>query len=51
MCPHYPLDHVRQAGFRALLAVPLLRKDRLIGGLVVRRKTAGEFPRTGRGAS
>ncbi|UCD88605.1 MAG: GAF domain-containing protein [Desulfobacterales bacterium] len=42
--PDYPLSYVHQAGFRALLAVPLLRKDRLIGGLVVRRKTAGEFP-------
>jgi signal transduction histidine kinase len=42
--PNYPLSYVYQAGFRALLAVPLLRKDRLIGGLVVRRKTAGEFP-------
>ena len=42
--PEYPLPYVRKSGFRALLAVPLLRKDRLIGGLVVRRKTAGEFP-------
>ncbi len=42
--PDYSLPYVRQAGFRALLAVPLLRKDRLIGGLVVRRKAAGEFP-------
>jgi signal transduction histidine kinase len=30
-------------GFRASLAVPLLREDRIIGGLVVRRKLAGEF--------
>jgi GAF domain-containing protein len=30
-------------GFRASLAVPLLREDRIIGGLVVRRKSAGEF--------
>jgi signal transduction histidine kinase len=30
-------------GFRASLAVPLLREDRIIGGLVVRRKTVGEF--------
>jgi len=42
--PDYPLSYVQQAGFRALLAVPLMREDRLIGGLVVRRKTAGEFP-------
>ena len=43
--PNYPLrDALQRAGFRALLAVPLLREDRLIGGLVVRRKAAGEFP-------
>jgi GAF domain-containing protein len=30
-------------GFRASLAVPLLRQDRIIGGLVVRRKSPGEF--------
>jgi len=30
-------------GFRASLAVPLLREGRIIGGLVVRRKTTGEF--------
>ncbi len=42
--PRYPLPSMKQAGFRALLAVPLLREDRIIGGLVVRRKAAGEFP-------
>ncbi len=42
--PDYPLLYVKQAGFRALLAVPLLRENRLIGGLIVRRKAAGEFP-------
>ena len=30
-------------GYRSLLAVPLLREDHLLGGLVVYRKTAGEF--------
>jgi signal transduction histidine kinase len=30
-------------GFRASLTVPLLREDRVIGALVVRRKSAGEF--------
>ncbi len=30
-------------GIRALLAVPLLREDRVIGALVIRRRTAGEF--------
>ncbi len=37
-------DVMRRYGFRALLAVPLLREDRVIGGFVIRRKTAGEFP-------
>ena len=41
--PDYPISYMKQTGFRALLAVPLLRKDRHIGGLVVRRKQAGEF--------
>jgi signal transduction histidine kinase len=41
----YPIPHLQEAGYRALLAVPLLREDRLIGGLIVRRKTAGKFPR------
>jgi signal transduction histidine kinase/DNA-binding response OmpR family regulator len=39
------LGILEQAGFRALLAVPVLREDRVIGALVVRRKAAGEFPR------
>jgi len=30
-------------GYHALLAVPLLREDHLLGGLVVNRKRAGEF--------
>jgi signal transduction protein with GAF and PtsI domain len=38
------LDIIIQAGFRALLAVPLLRSDQIIGALVVRRKEPGEFP-------
>jgi signal transduction histidine kinase/HAMP domain-containing protein len=42
--PDYPLPFVREAGYRALLAVPLLREDRVVGALVVRRKTAGRFP-------
>jgi signal transduction histidine kinase len=36
-------ETVVRTGYRALLAVPLLREDRLIGGLVVNRKTPGEF--------
>jgi signal transduction histidine kinase/putative methionine-R-sulfoxide reductase with GAF domain len=43
--PHYALRFLIEAGFRALLAVPLLRGDRVIGGLVVRRRVAGEFPK------
>jgi signal transduction histidine kinase/CheY-like chemotaxis protein len=35
---------IQRAGFRALLAVPLLREDRVIGGLVVRRRDPTEFP-------
>jgi signal transduction histidine kinase/putative methionine-R-sulfoxide reductase with GAF domain len=42
--PDYPLPFVLQAGYRALLAVPLLRESQVIGALVVRRKTAGTFP-------
>ncbi|MBI4611443.1 MAG: GAF domain-containing protein [Candidatus Rokubacteria bacterium] len=34
-----------RAGFRALLAVPLQREDKLIGALVVRRRLPGEFPK------
>jgi signal transduction histidine kinase len=30
-------------GFRASLAIPLLREDHIIGALVVRRKSTGEF--------
>jgi signal transduction histidine kinase len=32
-----------QAGFRALLAVPLLREGRVLGSLAVSRRSAGEF--------
>jgi len=42
--PNYPLRQIiERDGLRALLAVPLLREDRLIGGLVVRRKAPGQF--------
>ncbi len=33
-----------RAGYRALLAVPLLREDQLLGALVLRRRVAGPFP-------
>ena len=42
--PNYPLPFLLKAGYRALLAVPLLREDRVIGALAVRRKAAGAFP-------
>ena len=36
-------DALVQAGYRSLLAVPLLHEDHLIGGLTVFRKSQGEF--------
>src|SRR5678809_1476208 len=36
-------EMLERFGFRASLVVPLLREDRIIGGLVIRRKTTGEF--------
>ncbi len=40
------LNLVIRAGYRALLVVPLLRPDAIIGTLVVRRKQPGEFPKS-----
>ena len=40
------LDVVVRAGFRALLVVPLLGTNRMVGALVVRRKKPGEFPKS-----
>jgi len=37
-------EAIVRSGFRALLAVPLLREDGIVGGLVVRRKSPGQFP-------
>jgi len=37
-------DMILRAGFRALLIIPLLRPDRVVGALVVRRRAPGEFP-------
>ena len=36
-------DVLLRAGARALVGIPLLRENRLIGGLTVTRKTPGEF--------
>ena len=41
--PSSVLDVIVRAGFRALLVVPLLAADRIVGALVVRRKQPGEF--------
>jgi signal transduction histidine kinase len=38
-------DIIIEAGFRALLVMPLLRPDRILGALVVRRREPGEFPK------
>jgi PAS domain S-box-containing protein len=35
---------LERAGYRAILAVPLLREDTLVGALMVMRKSPGEFP-------
>jgi signal transduction histidine kinase len=43
--PSSVLDVIVRAGFRALLTVPLLASDRIVGALVVRRRQAGEFPK------
>jgi signal transduction histidine kinase len=44
--PTTTLDIIIRAGFRALLIVPLLSTDRIVGALVVRRKLPGEFPKS-----
>jgi signal transduction protein with GAF and PtsI domain len=40
--PH--LQVLYDDGWRSVLAVPVLRDGRIIGALVVRRRTPGEFP-------
>ena len=40
------LEAIVRAGFRALLVIPLISADRIIGALVVRRKAPGEFPQS-----
>jgi len=39
--PH--TEQLRRHGWRSMLAVPLLREDRILGALVVRRKVPGTF--------
>jgi signal transduction histidine kinase len=36
-------DIVLREGYRSILVIPLLRSDNIVGALVVRRKTPGEF--------
>jgi signal transduction histidine kinase len=38
-------DIIMREGYRAVLIMPLLRPDRIVGALVVRRKEPGEFPK------
>src|SRR5689334_15866437 len=40
------LDIIIRAGFRALLIVPLLSSDQIVGALVVRRRAPGEFSKS-----
>jgi GAF domain-containing protein len=35
---------LHREGFRSVLSVPVLREDRVLGALVIRRKSAGSFP-------
>jgi GAF domain-containing protein/DNA-binding response OmpR family regulator len=44
--PSSVLDVIVRAGFRALLTVPLLGADRVVGALIVRRKAPGEFAKS-----
>ena len=44
--PSITLDIIVRAGFRALLYVPLLGTEKIVGALVVRRKQPGEFPKS-----
>ena len=44
--PSATLDVILRAGFRALLLIPLLGTERVVGALVVRRKQPGEFSKS-----
>src|SRR6266566_2139393 len=44
--PQTPMNAIiLREGYRAVLVRPLLRPDRIVGALVVRRKKPGEFPK------
>jgi len=41
--PDAHLNQLARAGWRSMLAVPLVRENRILGALVVRRRSTGEF--------
>jgi signal transduction histidine kinase len=41
--PDAHLNQLARAGWRSMLAVPLVRENRILGALVVRRRVTGEF--------
>ena len=41
--PDNHLNELARAGWRSMLAIPLVREDRILGALVVRRRRTGEF--------
>src|SRR4029079_11733838 len=43
VAPDNHLSRLQEAGWRSLLAVPLVREDRILGALVVRRRRTGGF--------
>jgi len=45
--PSSPVNDINlHEGYRAVLIIPLLRPDHIVGALVVRRKSPGEFPQS-----
>jgi signal transduction histidine kinase len=44
VAPDAHLTQLARAGWRSMLAVPLVREDRILGAFVVRRRTPGAFP-------
>ncbi|HET9718169.1 MAG TPA: ATP-binding protein [Pseudolabrys sp.] len=44
--PSSTLDIIIRAGFRALLIVPLLSNNEIVGALIVRRRAPGEFSKS-----
>ena len=45
--PASPVNEIiLREGYRSILIIPLLRPDRIVGALVVRRKTPGAFPQS-----